>query len=313
MPLGDLRRRGRRAAVGVRSFAGRFWRSRARLTDSPIDAAVLDGAGDVVVGGDDQLVELAAVVVLVGAALERRELVRAHDRAVDERGGVRVGEVVRELPAEDASRRARGRGRARWRRRSARARGRTPRACRARPRASGARRRGSGRACGSRCGPRRTRAAPRARRRGGRARRPRRRRRRPRSCRRRWLRGRRWWRGRPLRAARILECSSHVQHRDPRHRPHPRRQARRRPVVAPGHGAGRDRDQGGPRARGRRARPGPARRDGPGAAGRPGADPLAPGADRGRHPQGGLLRDHQQGLRLERARGRHPRRRDPRR
>ena len=52
---------------------------------------------------------------------------------------------------------------------------------------------------------------------------------------------------------------------------------------------------------------------GPGAAGRPGPDPVAPGADQGRHPQGGLLGDDQQGLRLERARGRDPRRADPRR
>ena len=44
---------------------------------------------------------------------------------------------------------------------------------------------------------------------------------------------------------------------------------------------GGDRDRGGARARRGRARPGPARRDGPGAAGRPGPDPLAPGADRG--------------------------------
>ena len=36
--------------------------------------------------------------------------------------------------------------------------------------------------------------------------------------------------------------------------------------------------------------------------GRPGPDPLAPGADRGRHPEGGLLGDDQQGLRLRPAR-----------
>ena len=43
---------------------------------------------------------------------------------------------------------------------------------------------------------------------------------------------------------------------------------------------------------------------GTGAPGRPGPDPLAPGPDQGRHPEGGLLRDDQQGLRLG-----HPRRR----
>ena len=43
---------------------------------------------------------------------------------------------------------------------------------------------------------------------------------------------------------------------------------------------------------------------GPGAPGRAGPDPLAPGADQGRHPEGGLLGDHQQGLRLGRARDR---------
>ena len=56
------------------------------------------------------------------------------------------------------------------------------------------------------------------------------------------------------------------------------------------------------RASGRRSRAGRPRRDGPGAPGRPGADPLAPGADRRRHPEGGLLRDDQQGLRLGHAR-----------
>ena len=52
------------------------------------------------------------------------------------------------------------------------------------------------------------------------------------------------------------------------------------------------------RARRRRARPDPARRDGPGAPGRPGPDPLAPGADQGRDPQGDLLGDDQQGVRV---------------
>ena len=70
--------------------------------------------------------------------------------------------------------------------------------------------------------------------------------------------------------------------RDPRHRPHARRQARRRPLLARGHRARRHRDQGRARARRRRAGAGPARRHGPGAPGRPGPDPLAPGPDQGR-------------------------------
>ena len=57
-----------------------------------------------------------------------------------------------------------------------------------------------------------------------------------------------------------------------------------------------------------RARRGPARRHGTGAAGRAGADPVAPGTDQGRDPEGGLLGDDQQGLRV-----RDPRRRDDRR
>ena len=52
---------------------------------------------------------------------------------------------------------------------------------------------------------------------------------------------------------------------------------------------------------------------GPGAPGRPGPDPLAPGPDQGRDPEGGLLRDRQQGLRLRHARGRHDRPARPRR
>ena len=70
------------------------------------------------------------------------------------------------------------------------------------------------------------------------------------------------------------------------------------------HRARRHRDRGRARARRRRARAGRARGHGPGAAGRPGPDPLAPGADQGRHPEGGLLGDDQQGLRLGHARDR---------
>ncbi len=57
-----------------------------------------------------------------------------------------------------------------------------------------------------------------------------------------------------------------------------------------------------------RARRGPARRHGAGAAGRSGSDPVAPGPDQGRDPQGGLLGDDQQGVRV-----RDPCRRDDRR
>ena len=55
------------------------------------------------------------------------------------------------------------------------------------------------------------------------------------------------------------------------------------------------------------ARAGPARDHGPGAPGGHGADPLAAGADQGRDPEGGLLGDDQQGLRVG-----HPRRRPDR-
>ena len=106
---------------------------------------------------------------------------------------------------------------------------------------------------------------------------------------------------------------SHAQDRDPRHRPHARRQARRRPVQPAGHRARRHRHPRRARARGRGAGAGPARRHGPGAAGGRGPDPVAPGADRRRDPEGGLLRDDQQGLRVRRARRRPARRRDPRR
>ena len=70
---------------------------------------------------------------------------------------------------------------------------------------------------------------------------------------------------------------------------------------------GGDRDRGRARARRGQARPGPARGDGPGAAGRPGADPVPAGPDQGGDPQGGLLGDRQQGLRLEPAGRRHRR------
>ena len=103
-----------------------------------------------------------------------------------------------------------------------------------------------------------------------------------------------------------------AQDRDPRHRPHPLREARRRPQVARRHRPRRQRHRGRARARRGRARPGRARGGRPGAAGRPGPDPLAPGPDQGRHPQGGLVGDRQQGLRLGHARGRDHRPGSPR-
>jgi hypothetical protein len=91
-----LGQRGRREVVGgpVLEVA----REVHRLAD---DAAPLDGRGHVVVGGDDQLAELGAVVLVV-AALEHREVVGAHHAALDEGRGVRVGDMVRELPAQRA-------------------------------------------------------------------------------------------------------------------------------------------------------------------------------------------------------------------
>ena len=65
-------------------------------------------------------------------------------------------------------------------------------------------------------------------------------------------------------------------------RAHARRQAGRRPVLADATELGGIAIERRARARRRRARAGPARGDGPGAPGRPGPDPLAPGADQGR-------------------------------
>ena len=150
----------------------------------------------------------------------------------------------------------------------------------------------------------------RARLRAGRGRRPRPRTRPPRSCPRRSSSGT-VGRRLDLHAARTYQChydglrTHNLEERDkmPKtvilsSRPHADRQARRRPVHRRRDRARRHRDQGRARARRGRARSGPARRDGPGAPGRPGPDPLAPGADQGRDPQGGLLGDDQQGLRV---------------
>ena len=128
--------------------------------------------------------------------------------------------------------------------------------------------------------------------------------------------GRRWWRRRRIErnvGAGLIRLDTHASNRDPGQRPNACRQARRRPFVAPSHRPRRHRHQGRAGARRRGARAGRARRDGPGAAGRRGPDPLAPGADQGGHPEGGLVGDDQQGLRLGHPRGRDDRRGDPRR
>ena len=105
----------------------------------------------------------------------------------------------------------------------------------------------------------------------------------------------------------------HASNRDPEHRPHADRQARRGAAHASRHASGRCSDPRGARTRRRRARAGRARRDGHRAAGGPGPDPDAPGADRGRDPDRGQLGDDQQGVRVERARGRDDRPGRPRR
>ena len=96
-------------------------------------------------------------------------------------------------------------------------------------------------------------------------------------------------------------------------RPHARRQARRRPRSLDATELGGIAIKAALERAGVEPEQVAARRHGPGAPGRPGADPVAPGPDQGRDPQGGLLRDDQQGLRLGHPRRRHPRHRDPRR
>ena len=265
----------------------------------------LDRGGDVVVRGHDERLR-GAILARIG--LERRVAVGGEQRALHERARHVVADLVRQLPAQRRACRARAPGRARSPPRSARARGRRRRAPRSRRGSSAARRRARGRASASfaSASPDST-SAPSV------------------------PSGTSWGTPLPSKIPTTIVSApvsggssvvaltsmaggyrpSHAQDRDPRHRPHARRQARRRPVQPPGHRARRDRHPRRARARGRRTRAGPARRHGPGAAGRRRPDPLAPGADRRRDPQGGLLRDDQQGLRLRRARRRPARRRDP--
>ena len=100
---------------------------------------------------------------------------------------------------------------------------------------------------------------------------------------------------------------------DPRNRAHPVRQDGRSARLARRDRPRRHRDRGRAGALRRRPRAGRAGRLRPGPAGRPGSDPLAPGPDQGRHPEGGPLGDDQQGLRLRYALARPRRPGDPRR
>ena len=109
------------------------------------------------------------------------------------------------------------------------------------------------------------------------------------------------------------ERPADVQLSDPWYRAHPGRQDGRRPRLARSARARRHRDRGRAGALRRRRRAGPAGHLRPGPAGRPGPDPLAPGPDQGRHPEGGPLGDRQQGLRLGHADARPRRPGDPRR
>ena len=88
------------------------------------------------------------------------------------------------------------------------------------------------------------------------------------------------------------------------HRPHALREDGWRARLDEGHRARWQGDRGCARALRGRRRAGRLSRLRTGSAGRPGADPLASGPDRGRHPQGGSLRDDQQGLCLRDALGR---------
>ena len=102
-----------------------------------------------------------------------------------------------------------------------------------------------------------------------------------------------------------------VEDGHPLHRQDPLREDGRRALVPRCHRPGRYRDLRGARARRGGARRGAGRRLRPGAAGRPGTDPLASGPDQGRHPARGPLGDRQQGLRLRHALDRDRRPGDP--
>src|SRR4051794_33829991 len=89
---------------------------------------------------------------------------------------------------------------------------------------------------------------------------------------------------------------NHAQDSDPRCRAHAVRKDGRRTVDPRGPGPRRYGDRRGARARRGGPGPGPGCGLRAGAPGGPGPNPLAPGADQGRHPQGGALGDDQQGL-----------------
>ena len=112
------------SALGVRSLAGVSCSSRAKFCASAPTAPRCDGVGDVVVAGDDDLLELARRLVL-GARAVAVEAVGGQDRALDQRGGHVVGDVVGQLPAQRCGCRARARGRGPRPRRRARARRRS--------------------------------------------------------------------------------------------------------------------------------------------------------------------------------------------
>ena len=111
----------------------------------------------------------------------------------------------------------------------------------------------------------------------------------------------------------VRKAARYAQHSHPRYRAHPLRQDGRDALLPRRDRPRRPRDHGGARALRGRPRAGRAGRLRPGPAGRPGPDPLAPGPDQGRDPEGGPLGDDQQGLRLGHALDRHRRHRDPRR
>ncbi len=109
------------------------------------------------------------------------------------------------------------------------------------------------------------------------------------------------------------QVALHARHRHPRVRPHALRPPRRRPRLAPGSRTGGDRRPGRARAERCLRRRRRLRRDGRGAPGRRGDDPLAAGLGRAGLPAGRRLGHDQQGLRLRPAGGCLRRPADPRR